>query len=132
MTRMLFLDEHTKELYARWHEEAVRAVASLRVLGGRSPEDAELTALVGELTVRSPEFSTLWAKHPVERCVSALKYFRHPEVGELELTFEVLTPPDDSGHRVLLYTPDPGTGAEALELLARDVETTGPAAPVAR
>jgi transcriptional regulator with XRE-family HTH domain len=124
MTRMLFLDEHTKELYARWHEEAVRAVASLRVLGGKNPEDPELTALVGELTVKSPEFSRMWAKHPVERCVSGVKYFRHPEVGEFELTFEVLTPPDDSGHRVLMYTPDPGPGAEALELLGRDVETT--------
>jgi transcriptional regulator with XRE-family HTH domain len=128
MTRMLFLDEHTKELYARWHEEAVRAVASLRVLGGKSPEDAELTALVGELTVKSPEFSKMWAKHPVERCVSGVKYFRHPEVGDFELSFEVLTPPDDSGHRVLMYTLDPGPGSEALELLGRDVETTTGAA----
>lgn len=134
MTRMLFLDEHTKELYARWHEEAVRAVASLRVLGGRSPEDPELTALVGELTVKSPEFSKLWAEHPVERCVSGVKYFRHPEVGDFELNFEVLTPPDDSGHRVLMYTPDPGAGTEALELLGRDTGTTivGAAACMAR
>jgi transcriptional regulator with XRE-family HTH domain len=124
MTRMLFLDEHTKELYVRWQEEAVRAVASLRVLGGRSPEDPELTALVGELTVKSPEFCKLWAKHPVERCVSGVKEFRHPEVGDFELNFEVLTPPDDSGHRVLMYTSDPGPGSEALELLGRGVETT--------
>ena len=124
LTRMLFLDEHTRELYARWHEEAVRAVAQLRVLGGRSPEDPELTALVGELTVKSPEFSRLWAKHPVERCVSGVKHFRHPEVSELELSFEVLAPPDDSGHRVLMYTPAAGPAAEALALLARDVETT--------
>lgn len=124
LTRMLFLDEHTKELYTRWQEEAVRAVASLRVLGGRSPEDPGLTALVGELTVKSPEFCKLWAKHPVERCVSGVKEFRHPDVGDFELNFEVLTPPDDSGHRVLMYTPDPGPGAEALELLGRGVETT--------
>lgn len=123
MTRMLFLDEHTKELYTRWQEEAVRAVASLRVLGARSPEDPALAALVGELTVKSPEFSKLWAKHPVERCVFGVKHFRHPEVGDFELSFEVLTPPDDSGHRVLMYTPDPGPGAEAVELLGRDVET---------
>lgn len=133
MTRMLFLDEHTKELYTRWQEEAVRAVASLRVLGGRSPEDPELTALVGELTVKSPEFCTLWAKHPVARCVSGVKEFRHPDVGDFELNFEVLTPPDDSGHRVLMYTPDPGPGAEALDLLGRGVETTiGTASRVTR
>ncbi|MCA5923092.1 helix-turn-helix transcriptional regulator [Curtobacterium oceanosedimentum] len=125
MTRLLFLDAHTKELYARWEEEAVRAVSSLRVLGGRSPEDPELTALVGELTVKSAEFGKLWAKHPVENCVSGIKAFRHPEVGDFDLNFEVLTPPDDSGHRVLMYTPDPGSAAEgALELLSRDVDST--------
>lgn len=132
LTRMLFLDEHTKELYSRWQEEAVRAVASLRVLGGKSPEDPELTALVGELTVKSPEFCKLWAKHPVETCVSGVKYFRHPEVSDFELNFEVLTPPDESGHRVLMYTPSPGPGAEALQLLGRDVETGMDATSTAR
>ncbi|MBL0888952.1 helix-turn-helix transcriptional regulator, partial [Myceligenerans indicum] len=104
LTRMLFLDGHTRELYRNWEEEARRAVASLRVLSGRNPEDLGLTELVGELTVKSAEFCDLWAGHPVERCVWGVKYFRHPEVGELDLSFEVLTPPDDSGHRVLLYT----------------------------
>ena len=123
MTRMLFLDAHTRELYTRWQEEAVRAVSSLRVLGAKNPEDAELTALVGELTVKSPDFGKLWAKHPVENCVSDVKSFRHPEVGEFDLNFEVLTPPDDSGHRVLMYTPDAGSAAAgALELLGRGIE----------
>lgn len=125
MTRLLFLDAHTKELYIRWQEEAIRAVSSLRVLGGKSPDDTELTALVGELTVKSPEFAKLWAKHPVENCVSGIKYMQHPEVGALEVGFEVLTPPDESGHRVLLYTPEPGSSAETvLELLGRDNERT--------
>ncbi|HEY0259912.1 MAG TPA: helix-turn-helix transcriptional regulator [Lacisediminihabitans sp.] len=120
LTRMLFLDEHTKELYSRWQEEAVRAVSSLRVLGGKSPEDPELTALVGELTVKSLDFARLWAKHPVENCVSGVKYMQHPELGSIEIGFEVLTPPDDSGHRILMYTPEPASPAEAaLELLRR-------------
>ncbi|MDP9793863.1 hypothetical protein J2S43_002375 [Catenuloplanes nepalensis] len=29
------------------------------------PDDAELTALVGELSIRSPEFARIWAGHPV-------------------------------------------------------------------
>lgn len=118
MTRMLFLDEHTRELYTRWHEEATRAVSSLRLLAGATTDDPELTELVGELTVKSPEFSSLWAKHPVVNCMSGLKYMHHPEVGDLELNFEVLTPPDESGHRVLMYTADGGTaGYVALQLL---------------
>ena len=69
--------------------------------------------------MKSEEFAELWAKHPVENCMSGLKYMHHPEVGNLELNFEVLTLPDESGHRILMYTADSGTpAAEALHLLA--------------
>lgn len=119
MTRMLFLDAHTRELYARWPEEATRAVASLRLLAGRFEDDQDLVSLVGELSMKSPEFASMWAKHPVENCMSGLKHFRHPLVGALELTFEVFTSPDDSGHRILFYTSESGSpSAEALQLLA--------------
>jgi transcriptional regulator with XRE-family HTH domain len=128
LTRMLFLDEHTKELHREWGEEAERAVASLRVLSGKNQDDPELTALVGELTVKSPEFCKLWARHPVNRCVSGVKLFQHPEVGELDLSFEVLTPPDDSGHRILMYTAETPSAISALELLAAREGTRGAAA----
>ncbi|NWL11042.1 transcriptional regulator [Paenarthrobacter nitroguajacolicus] len=118
MTRLLFLDDHTRELYTRWPEEARRAVASLRLVAGKSADDHELASLVGELTLKSPDFAKLWARHPVENCMSGVKYLHHPEVGYLELNFEVLTPPDESGHRVLLYAADPESAAEgALQLL---------------
>ncbi|GAA3269740.1 helix-turn-helix domain-containing protein [Paenarthrobacter aurescens] len=120
MTRLLFLDHHTRELYARWPEEAGRAVASLRLVAGKSADDQELASLVGELTLKSPEFAKLWARHPVENCMSGVKYLHHPEVGYLELNFEVLTPPDESGHRVLLYAAAPGSpSATTLALLQR-------------
>lgn len=123
MTRMLFLDPHTRELYSRWQEEATRAVASLRRLAGMNSDDVELATLVGELTMKSPEFASLWAKHPVENCMSGLKYMHHPEVGDLELNFEVLTQHDESGHRILMYTADPGTpAAEALQLLRAETD----------
>nr|WP_308159289.1 hypothetical protein [Curtobacterium sp. ISL-83] len=71
-----------------------------------------------------PGVAKLWAKHPVQNCVSGWKSFRHPEIGDFDLHFEVLTPPDESGHRVLFYTADPGTAAvSALDLLARDAES---------
>ena len=75
--------------------------------------------MVGELTLNSEEFANLWGKHPVENCMSGVKQMHHPEVGELELNFEVLALPDESGQRILMYTTEPGTPtAEALQLLA--------------
>jgi hypothetical protein len=113
MTRMLFLDEPTRALYPFWRSEAGRAVASLRLLSGRFADDAELAALVGELTLKSPEFAVMWSEHPVENCMTGVKTMNHPELGELELAFEVLTMPDDSGHRILTYTAEPGSSTAA-------------------
>jgi transcriptional regulator with XRE-family HTH domain len=119
LTRLLFLDPHTRELYVDWPREAARAVASLRLVAGRHPDDRALEELVGELSVKSLEFARLWAKRPVENCVSGTKRFRHPEVGELELEFQALALPDDSGQRILTYTAAPGSAAaSALGLLA--------------
>ncbi|MEV6927286.1 helix-turn-helix transcriptional regulator [Dactylosporangium sp. NPDC051485] len=118
LTRMLFLDPHTRELYRRWDEEASRSVASLRVVAGRFPDDEPLTALIGELTVKSGEFAALWARHPVQSCLSGTKYLYHPEVGECEFDFEVLHLSDDSGQRLLTYTVHPGSPSDsALRLL---------------
>ena len=120
LTRMLFLDEATRSLYPQWRAEAGRAVASLRLLSGRFADDTGLAALVGELTLKSPDFATMWAEHPVENCMSGNKTLNHPQLGALELGFEVLTTPDDSGHRILTYTAEPGSvAAAALHQLQR-------------
>ncbi|HYH32316.1 MAG TPA: helix-turn-helix transcriptional regulator [Pseudonocardia sp.] len=118
LTRMLFLDPHTRDLYVRWDEEAARAVASLRLVAGRHRDDRALSDLVGELVVKSDAFAALWSAHPVQNCVSGTKLLRHPQVGELELGFEALHLPDDTAQRILTYTAEPGTASDAaLRLL---------------
>lgn len=119
LTRMLFLDPHTRDLYACWEQETVRAVASLRLIAGRRRTDRGLAELVGELSVKSDTFATLWARHPVHTCEFGSKRFRHPEVGEFELEFEVLHLPDGAEQRMITYTAMPGTASSAaLQLLA--------------
>jgi transcriptional regulator with XRE-family HTH domain len=118
LTRMLFLDPHTRELYADWDEEARRAVASLRLVAGRFPDDRALAELVGELSIASPVFAALWARHPVHNCTSGTKRLDHPEVGHLELGFEVLHLPDDPAVRLLTYSAATGPARNSVELLA--------------
>lgn len=123
LTRMLFLDEHTRELYSRWDEEAKRSVASLRLVAGRHPDDLHLAELIGELSMKSTEFAGLWSRHPVLNCTFGTKHFQHPVVGQLELSFEVAQLPDDSAHRILMYSATPGTASEAaLRLLLSGVD----------
>lgn len=78
-----------------------------------------MTQLIGELTLKSPEFAALWARHPVKRCVSGVKRFRHPEVGDFNLSFEMLHLPEGDGQRMLTFTAEPeSAAAAALVLLA--------------
>jgi len=63
--RWVFLDPQARERYLDWEEVARDCVATLRMHAGRHPDDLELAALVGELTVKSPEFSRWWA---ITRC----------------------------------------------------------------
>lgn len=116
--RMLFLDPHTRDLYADWQEEAALAVASLRYVAARFVDDRQLAELIGELSLSSPDFAKLWAGHMVKLCTSGSKRFRHPVVGELTLGYEVLHLPEGDGQRILAYSATPGsTAAAALELL---------------
>ncbi|MFB7949676.1 helix-turn-helix domain-containing protein [Kitasatospora phosalacinea] len=119
LTRLLFLDPHTRELHTRWDEDARTAVAALRLAVGRHPEDHRLARLVGELAIQSPEFAALWARHPVRDCTVGTKSFHHPLVGPLDLDFESLPLSDGTTHRLLLHTATPATpSAAALALLA--------------
>ena len=117
LPRMLFLDEHTRELYSCWDEEARRMVASLRLVAGRFPEDRRLAELIGELSMKSTEFASLWSRHPVYNCTSGTKMFHHPLVGDMVLSFEAMQMSDDSGHRILMYSAEPGSPSQAALLL---------------
>jgi len=118
--RMLFLDEHTRELHRRWDDECRRAVASLRLVAGQHPGDRALAELIGELTMRSGEFAALWARHPVHNCTHGTKHYHHPTVGDLDLAFTVLQTPDGSGHRLLALSAEPDSPSHAaLQLLRR-------------
>jgi hypothetical protein len=67
----------------------------------------------------APEFRTRWADHNVRFHRTGIKRLHHPVVGDLELTFESLELPADTGLRITTYTAEPGSpSADGLSLLA--------------
>ena len=73
-----------------------------------------------QLSVASPEFARLWARHTVRQCRASVRTFRHPLVGWLSLHEEVLSLVQDPGQRLIVFSPDPDSPSEAgLRLLAR-------------
>ncbi|WP_416977066.1 helix-turn-helix domain-containing protein [Streptomyces sp. T028] len=117
--RLVFLKPEYRELFVDWEQKAIDIVCLLRMNAGCYPDDPRLSALVGELSVKSEEFRRLWATHDVKEKSHGVKHLRHPLVGELFLHFETLRLADDGDQSLVTYHAEPGSpSAEALRLLA--------------
>ncbi|WP_232788874.1 helix-turn-helix transcriptional regulator [Streptomyces odonnellii] len=123
--RLVFLSPAYRDLFVDWDSKASDLVSSLRLYAGCHPEDPELSALIGELSVKSEEFRRLWATHDVKEKSHGVKQLRHPLVGPLTLSFEGMSLPDDDEQVLVVYHAEPGSPSdEALRLLASWGTTT--------
>ena len=117
--RFAFLDPRAHDFWIDWQRAADDTVGILRAEAGRNPYDRALSDLVGELATRSEDFRTRWAAHDVRLHRTGNKLINHPVVGRLELMYDTLTLPADTGLTMLVYTAEAGsTTADALALLA--------------
>jgi transcriptional regulator with XRE-family HTH domain len=125
IARLLFLDPHTRELYRDWRAKAADTVAGLHQMSARYPGDQLLAQLIGELTMASTEFASMWTARPVRTCSFYLREFRHPLVGDMTLANESLVLPDDDGQQLgIFYAEANSPAAAALMLLARTIAQT--------
>lgn len=125
-SRFIFLDPQARNFYQDWQRAAHTNVAILRREAGRTPNDKDLAALIGELSMRSDDFRELWAAHDVRRHYAGVKSFRHSVVGPLELHFQTLELAEDPGLALTIYPATPGSPtADALRVLASWAATEG-------
>ncbi|MEU2930245.1 helix-turn-helix transcriptional regulator [Streptomyces sp. NPDC007251] len=117
--RLTFLRPEYRELFVDWEQKAIDIVCALRMDAGCHPDDSKLSALVGELSVKSEEFRRLWATHDVKEKNHGVKRLHHPLVGDLSLQFESFKLTDDSEQSLVTYHAEPGSpSADSLRLLA--------------
>ncbi|GAA2713432.1 helix-turn-helix transcriptional regulator [Actinoplanes palleronii] len=117
--RFIFLEPQATGFYPEWDRVARDAVGALRIAAGRHPDDDRLIRLIGELSTRSDAFRTWWAEQNVYRHGAGVKRFRHPEVGDLDLSHESMSLADTAGLTLVTYTADPNSpSADALRVLA--------------
>jgi transcriptional regulator with XRE-family HTH domain len=133
--RWVFLNPVARERYVDWDAVARDNVAALRLDAGRFPDDPALNELIGELSVKSREFSGWWAEHDVMRHANGLKRYRHPVAGEIEIHYEALALTGDPDQTLFIYSVEPGSkSAQGLDLLAswiaepaeRETPSSGP------
>jgi transcriptional regulator with XRE-family HTH domain len=126
--RYIFTDPTAKGMFVAWPEIAADSVAHLRAATGHHPDDADLAALVGELTDVSTEFRELWADRELRHKADGRKELCHPVAGRLSLDYAVLATPTASGQRLVAYGAAPGTAShDALERLRRSAPRVQPA-----
>ncbi|MCU1513610.1 MAG: family transcriptional regulator [Microbacteriaceae bacterium] len=116
--RDVFLDPAERDLFPHWETAAEYLVAAFRKLVGTDTDDPRFIELVGELSLASPLFGRLWARHDVAPRQSAVMSLTHPLLGELTLNREKLLVSGTDNMMLVVYHPDAATdSAEKLALL---------------
>jgi transcriptional regulator with XRE-family HTH domain len=127
LVRSLFLDPAARDRYPDWDEVAQDTVAALRASVGPDLDDPHLTDLVGELSLKSETFRSLWARHDVREKTHGTKRFVHPLVGDLVFRYETFAVAGNPGQLLAVYHADPGSPTEqAFALLASMAAGDGP------
>ncbi|MCE0538036.1 helix-turn-helix transcriptional regulator [Kineosporia rhizophila] len=117
--RDLFLDPAEQAYYPSWEAMAECYVAGFRKAVGNDVDDPRFIELTGELSLASPLFGRLWARHEVREQTETLLTVNHPQVGRIRLNRERLSIDGSEGLRMVVYYPDPASGdADRLALLA--------------
>ncbi|MER5913940.1 helix-turn-helix transcriptional regulator [Streptomyces sp. NPDC001982] len=127
LARYLFLHPTARTLFPDWDNQVRGCVARLRAVAGTDPDAPDLTSLVGELLLKSPDFAKLWERYDVVGRKKMEKTFHHPQVGILTLSGQSMQLEDTPGQRLGVYTAEPGTPDHDAVLLL-DMTTPQPAA----
>jgi transcriptional regulator with XRE-family HTH domain len=126
--RAAFLDHAVGELFANPEDRLENAVSGLRALAGPDVDDPKLAELVGELSVKSPDFRRLWSRHDVRpQTGGGIHRMHHPIAGELELCYDKFLLAGADRQMLVVYQAEPGSRSEeALAFLAATAQAVKP------
>jgi hypothetical protein len=120
--RMCFLDNRFTNFYQGREDVVQGAVADLRAAWAAHATDHQLAHLIDELEQGSAEFSDYWRSRAVAVRARGNKPMRHPVVGDLTVSFDVLNPLDDPDLRLIIYRAADPESQTALDTLAHPRE----------
>lgn len=125
--RDVFLDPAEQALFQQAERAAGALIAGFRRSVGTDVDDPRVIELVGELSVASPLFRELWARHDVADLGGGSVTLDHPEVGALALDRDKLAVTGTDGIMLVVYQPRPDS--DAAEKLALLGSMTAPLTP---
>ncbi|PJJ72980.1 helix-turn-helix protein [Diaminobutyricimonas aerilata] len=113
--RSLLLDPEEREFQSDWEAATEGFVGAFRRSIEGGADDARVVELVGELSLASARFRTLWARQDVRPLTGGTTTVHHPVVGELRLHRDKL--PADDVVLVVYYADAHSESAEKLRVL---------------
>jgi transcriptional regulator with XRE-family HTH domain len=120
--RYTFLHPSARALFEDWEGQLRGCVTHLRALSGLEPDAPDLAMIIGELTLKSPEFARLWDRYDVRGHVRGHKTFHHPDLGTLTLGYQSMTLNGTPGQSLIAYYAEPGEPEhDKITLLDRSV-----------
>jgi transcriptional regulator with XRE-family HTH domain len=117
--RLIFTDPRMRALYPDWEGLARAVISYIHMEAARKTDDPRLAELIGELSIRDPQFRQWWAGHDVAFKRRGARTYNHPVVGEITLEWDTLTSDAEPDQQLIIYTAEPGSPSEqALRILA--------------
>lgn len=106
---IIFTDPETRTRYEDWPGVAQTCVGILRREAAENPDDPELAALVGRLSIASNEFRLWWAEHRVAEQDFGAKVLIHPTYGRIRVNWDSFTYSGAEGQQLVLWSADTDT-----------------------
>ncbi|HEV6954282.1 MAG TPA: hypothetical protein VKY86_13650 [Promicromonospora sp.] len=97
---------------------ALDYIGMLRAAVAADPTHPRAVEVVGELSIRSPEFRRLWATHEVRENVHGASVVEHPQVGHIALEWDAYPLPGRPGLVMVAFTPQDDAAHDQLRRLA--------------
>jgi len=120
--RLLFLDPTVRGRYVDWSSIARICVGYLRA-AAEGHDEPRLAELIGDLSLRDPDFRTWWAECRATYLSHGTKTLTHPTSGQYKLLWQTLRTPDSQQTLMVMTAP---AGSHSLEVL-RQLDASTPA-----
>jgi transcriptional regulator with XRE-family HTH domain len=120
--RLLFLDPTVRGRYVDWSDMARICVGYVRA-AAEGRDDPRLAELIGDLSLRDPDFRTWWAQRHATYQSHGTKTLVHPATGQYTLQWQTLRPPDTQQTLMVMTAPTDSHGLKALRRLDASTDT---------
>ena len=115
--RLIFCDPRVRARQSDWESVARFVVASFRIDAARAGADAEIVALVEELSEASPDFASMWRDNNVQTHGDGVKQLRHPQLGPITLEYSAFSVDGRPDLSLIVYNPATPDDRKLIESL---------------